>query len=116
MEDRGERGPCDRSFSADDPSADEPSSICGTRKNKQGAEAPCHARQERFLVKRHDPQAAADLSKLGEAELHHNFFGLGDFHFNDLLLHRIPPAPFATSFDLPLKPPAFLPISELREL
>lgn len=98
------------------PGAHEPSRKCGIRKNEQGAEAPCGETRRSFLAKRSHTQAAADLRKLGEVELHHDFFGLGDFHFNDLLLHRIPPAPFATSFDLALKTPAFLPISELREL
>lgn len=60
--------------------------------------------------------AAAHLSELGQAQFHDQFFGCNHFHFDDLLLHWNPPAQFAVSFELALKPPAFLPISELLEL
>jgi hypothetical protein len=70
----------------------------------------------RELKKGIPQRSAAHLSQLGKAQLHYEFIGLGDFNFDDLLLHWNPPALFTVSFELALKPPAFLPISELREL
>jgi hypothetical protein len=64
-------------------------------KNEQGAEAPCSKTYNPADSRQNCvPKPAADLSEFGEAELNDDLFGLGDFHFNDLLLHRIPPARF----------------------
>lgn len=87
-----------------------------TRKSKQGAEAPCLRNVACVLTQRRNTDAAAHLGEFGEAQFDHEFIGLGDFNFDDLLLHWNPPALFTVSFELALKPPAFLPISELREL
>lgn len=62
---------------------------------KQGAEAPCLNTSAcgEESGEHSVSYAAANLSQLSEAQLHHQLFGFSHFYFDDLRLHRIPPAP-----------------------